>query len=96
MRIILSVALYYGWCIRQLDVNNAFLNGELEEPIYMRQSPSFEDVAHPHKVSLFKKALYGLKQALQPWFHKLQQWLLAWGFIGTRIQVYLFVGLVEM
>nr|GEY55891.1 hypothetical protein [Tanacetum cinerariifolium] len=76
IRMVLSVAFSRGWDIRQVDVKNAFLHGDLSETIYMTQPPSFVDVRRPHHVCLLKKALYGLKQALRAWFSKLSSALL--------------------
>lgn len=47
VRLVLSIAIQNGWSLRQLDVNNAFLQGRLVEEIYMRQPPGFEDPAYP-------------------------------------------------
>ncbi|KAL5561469.1 hypothetical protein UlMin_031216 [Ulmus minor] len=63
VKIILTLALTYGWKVRQLDVQNEFLNGELEEDVYMSQPPGFSHQQFPHKLCKLRKALYGLKQA---------------------------------
>ncbi|XP_022032382.1 uncharacterized mitochondrial protein AtMg00810-like [Helianthus annuus] len=52
----------YDWLLQQLDVRNAFLNGNLTEIVFMEQSPGFIDDRFPTLVCCLKKALYGLKQ----------------------------------
>jgi len=62
----IAVALVCQWLISQLDVKNAFLNGDLQEEIYIELSPS---VSHDSGyVCKLKKALHGLKQAPYTWF----------------------------
>jgi len=63
IRIILSLAVSRGWNLRQLDVQNAFLHGYLEEEVYMQQPPGYEDSTRLGYVCKLDKALYGLKQA---------------------------------
>ncbi|GJZ17122.1 ribonuclease H-like domain-containing protein [Tanacetum coccineum] len=63
IRTVLSLAVSRHWPIRQLDVKNAFLHGDLSETVYMHQPPGFRDSAHPDYVCLLQRSLYGLKQA---------------------------------
>ena len=72
IRIVLSLAVINNWKLRQVDINNAFLNGELSETVYMPQPEGFENSEHPNYVCKLKKALYGLKQAPRTWFDKLR------------------------
>ena len=61
IRTVLSIAVSRGWCLRQLDVQNVFLHGVLEEEVYMRQPPGFENEVAPHLMCKLDKAIYGLK-----------------------------------
>jgi hypothetical protein len=63
IRLVLSLTVSQGWILHQLDVQNAFLHGVLEEEVYMRQSLGFVDPTHPSYLCRLDKALYGLKQA---------------------------------
>jgi histone deacetylase 1/2 len=68
IRLILSIVVSRGWTLRQLDVQNAFLHGVLEEEVYMQQPPRYTDKVHPNYVCKLDKALYGLKQAPHAWY----------------------------
>ena len=61
IRLILALAAHRGWKIHHLDVKSAFLNGELEEEVYVAQPEGFIDHTAEHKVYKLSKALYGLK-----------------------------------
>nr|KYP31309.1 Retrovirus-related Pol polyprotein from transposon TNT 1-94 [Cajanus cajan] len=89
IRIILTLALTNNWNLFQLDVNNAFLNGTLEETIYMVQPPGFE-AGDKSLVCKLNKALYGLKQAPRQWFNKLKLTLTRFGFQASKCDPSLF------
>lgn len=91
VRIILHFAVVNRWYMRQLDVNNAFLHGDLTETVYIKQPPGFEDKAHPEYVCLLHKAIYGLKQAPRAWFDKFISFLLEFGFKCNVKNLSLFV-----
>lgn len=79
IRLVLQVAVSRSWIIKQLDVNNAFLQGTLTDEVYVSQPPGFIDPDRPHHVCLLKKALYGLKQAPRAWYLELRNYLLNMG-----------------
>ena len=58
---ILNIALHRKWGIRQLDVNNVFLNGHLTEEVYMAQPQGMRNTDYPHHSSLLLKAIYEVK-----------------------------------
>jgi histone deacetylase 1/2 len=91
IRLVLSVAVSRGWCLRQLDVQNAFLHGILEEEVYMRQPPGFEDPNRPDHVCRLDKALYGLKQAPRAWYARLSTKLCKLGFKPSKSDTSLFI-----
>nr|GEV68098.1 hypothetical protein [Tanacetum cinerariifolium] len=66
--------------IFQMDVKTAFLNGELNEVVYVSQPGGFVDPEHPTHVYWLKKALYGLKQAPRAWYDKWSKFLISTGF----------------
>lgn len=91
IRLVLSIAYSRGWDIRQVDVNNALLHGDLSETVYMSQPPGFVDATRPDHVCLLTKALYGFKQAPRAWFAKLSGALLKLGFTQCGFDASLFV-----
>ena len=80
VRTVIVVATTKGWFMHKMDVKNAFLQGELQEKVYVEQPPGYEDCKHPNYVCHLCKALYGLKQAPRPWHNKFAKYLLRIGF----------------
>ena len=91
IRLLLSLAVTKGWSLHQLDVQNAFLHGVLEEEVYMRQPPGFVDPARPHHLCRLVKALYGLKQAPRAWHARLGSVLRCLGFVPSTADTSLFL-----
>lgn len=84
VKLLLGVSAIFGWSLSQLDISNAFLNGDLDEEIYMQLPPCYAsrqgDSLPPNAVCKLKKSLYGLKQASRKWFLKFSTTLLGLGF----------------
>jgi histone deacetylase 1/2 len=91
IRIVLSLSVSRGWSLQQLDVKNAFLHGVLEEEVYMKQPPGFENPHAPHYICKLDKALYGLKQAPRAWYSRLSSKLCELGFIPSKADTSLFL-----
>jgi histone deacetylase 1/2 len=91
IRTVLSVSVSRGWKLRQLDVKNAFLHGVLEEEVYMKQPPGFEDPNVPNYICKLDKALYGLKQAPRAWYSRLSSKLIDLGFVPSKADTSLFL-----
>lgn len=80
LRLILALAAEYNLHIHQMDVASAYLNGTINEDIYMVQPEKFVNKDHPNKVCKLQKALYGLKQSGREWNQKLDEVIQAIGF----------------
>src|SRR6266542_437077 len=75
IRVLLSLATSYGLLVHQMDVKTSFLNGELDEEIYMDQSDGFVVNGQEGKMCRLLKSLYGLKQAPKQWHEKFDRTL---------------------
>jgi hypothetical protein len=84
IRLLLSLACSRGWTLQQIDIQNAFLHGFLEEDVYMKQPLGFVDKTHPNYICELDKSLYGLKQAPRAWFSCLSKKLVALGFSPSK------------
>jgi hypothetical protein len=91
IRILLSISCHLGFKLYQMDVKSAFLNGILQEEVYVEQPKGFLDPHYPHHVYKLKKALYGLKQAPRAWYERLTTYLLEKGFTRGQADRTLFI-----
>ena len=80
IRMLLAFAAHHDFKLFQMDVKSAFLNGPIQELVYVEQPPGFEDPKFPNHVYKLQKALYGLKQAPRAWYECLKDFLLKKGF----------------
>lgn len=95
IRLVFTLAATRNWSIQQIDVNNAFLNGDLEEDIYMVQPQGFEDSEFPDYVCKLHKSLYGLKQTPRAWYDKLKTAVMGLGFTRSDSDFSLFFRNVD-
>ncbi|CAM8902829.1 unnamed protein product [Rhodiola kirilowii] len=81
IRCLLAIAVAKQWPLHQLDVNNAFLHGSLEEKFYKKLPPGFyKKEKAADKICRLMKSLYGLKQGSRQWFAKFSETLVAFSF----------------
>ncbi|GJR23311.1 putative ribonuclease H-like domain-containing protein [Tanacetum coccineum] len=85
IRIFIANAATKNMIIYQMDVKTAFLNGDLQEEVFVSQPEGFEDQDNPTHVYRLKKALYGLKQAPRAWYDTLSKFLLANNFFKGAV-----------
>ena len=81
IRILIAMALIHKLIVHQMDVKTAFLNGDLDEEIYMDQPEGFVVQGQESKVCKLRKSLYGLKQAPKQWHEKFDNTLTSNGFV---------------
>ncbi|GAU29493.1 hypothetical protein TSUD_360380 [Trifolium subterraneum] len=92
IRVLMVVAASQNWPLYQLDVNTAFLHGDLNEEVYMKPPPGL-DLPQPDLVCKLQRSLYGLKQASRQWNTKLTETLIASGYTQCKSDYSLFTKL---
>lgn len=91
IRVLLSLAANLDWPLYQLDVKNAFLNGNLEEEVYMEVPLGTESAANRGKVCRLKRSLYGLKQSPRAWFERFSKVLKQHGYTQGQTDHTMFI-----
>jgi hypothetical protein len=91
IRILLAFSVAKGFKLHQMYVKSAFLNGVLEEEVYVRQPLGFESEKYPHRVYKLRKAMYALKQAPRAWYGRLRGFLFERGFEMGKVDQTLFL-----
>ena len=80
IRTIISLAAKMGWRVHRMDVKTAFLNGVIEEEVYIEQPEGFDVENKETHVCKLHRALYGLKQAPRAWYSRIDNYLWEMGF----------------
>jgi hypothetical protein len=94
VRILFSIAVNQNWKLYQMDVKNAFLQGTLEEEVYMNLPPGHEKENDQRLVCKLNKSIYGLKQSPRAWYGKLSSYLISCNFKISNADHSLFVKIV--
>ncbi|KAL4310435.1 hypothetical protein GQ457_01G017510 [Hibiscus cannabinus] len=84
IRVLLAVTAFHDYEIWQMDVKTAFLNGKLEEDVYMTQPEGFVTPENARKVCKLQRSIYGLKQASQSWNLRFNEAIQEFGFIRNE------------
>ena len=95
IRILLAYASHHNMKLFQMDVKSAFLNGFINELVFVEQHPGFEDSRYPNHVYRLNKVLYGLKQAPRAWYERLRDFLLNKGFKIGRVYTTLLTRIIN-
>ena len=95
IRTLLALAIQKDMIVHQMDVVTAFLNGELDEEIYMQQPDGYQVSGKENLVCRLKKSLYGLKQAPRCWNRALREFMMQAGFVQSNADPCVFIRLDE-
>ena len=84
-----------GWKIHQMDVKTTFLNGKIEEEVYIEQPEGFETFDCESHVCRLKRTLYGMKQAPHAWYTMIDNYFTRLGFTSSEVDANLYHIMVE-
>ena len=94
LRIVMDLVAHFDLELHQMDVKTAFLNGDLEEEVYMDQPQGFEATSKRNLVCRLKKSIYGLKQASKQWYLKFNDIVLSYGFVEMTVDQCIYMKVV--
>ena len=94
LRIVMALVAHFDLELHQMDVKTAFLNGDLEEEVYMDQPQGFETTSKRNLVCTLKKSIYGLKQASRQWYLKFNDTVLSYGFVEMTVDRCIYMKVV--
>jgi hypothetical protein len=95
IRTIIALAAKMKWKLHQMDVNIAFLNGIIEEEVYIEKSQQFEVEDRKSHVCQLKKSLYGLKQSPRAWYVHIDNFLMSLSFTKSKVDSNLYFKIME-
>jgi len=95
IRSLISLTTTMGWNIHQMDVKTAFLNGIIDEEVYIEKPLGFEVKDRKKYVFILKKALYGLKQAQRAWYARKDAHLQRLGFTKCYVDLNLYIKVLK-
>jgi hypothetical protein len=91
IRIMLAFAVSKEFKLYQMNVKNDFLNGVIQEEVYVRQPSYFENIKYPYRVYKLLKTLYELKQAPRVWYARLKMFLLEHEYVMASVDKTIFI-----
>eukprot|EP00253_Pinus_taeda_P024251 PITA_24251 len=91
----LALSAQMGWKIHQMDVKTMFLNGTIEEEVYIEQPNGFKTFDRDSHVCQLKRDLYTLKQAPRAWYTRIDSYFIGLGFTKSEVDANLYHIMVE-
>jgi hypothetical protein len=90
IRTTLAIAAVMKWKVHQMDVKKTFLNGVVEEEVYIEQQQGFKTCDRKSHLCILKKVLYGLKQEPMEWYDRIDIFLMSLAFTKSKADPYLY------
>ncbi|GKA43157.1 retrovirus-related pol polyprotein from transposon TNT 1-94 [Tanacetum coccineum] len=94
-RALLALAVHNNWQLKQLDVNNAYIHGDLHDEVYIALPQGYYTFLPPNIIYKLNKSLYSLKQESKQWFNKLTEFLLSLNFQQSYADTSLYIHLLS-